>query len=108
MTIEIDPYSRLNFAQLMTGSDGTREVEWWDLPVIRKISPADSDTTLRVENHVRIDRLANDYLNSSILWDVIAEINGFRLLPMALRFGDMIRIPSQIRTMVSIRAKEDQ
>lgn len=108
MAIEIDTYSRLNYATLVKGSNGTKEVEWWDLPFIRRIGPAPDDTLLRVTSDARIDRLSYKNLGSPILWDVIAELNGFRLLPMALRFGDMIRIPSQIRTVTSIRSKEDQ
>lgn len=108
MPVQIDAYSRLNYSQLMKGSNGTREVEWWDLPFIRRIKPAPDDIIYTVTTHDRIDKLAYKYLGSPIFWDVIAETNGMRLLPMALRFGDKIRIPSQVRTVTSIRTRQEQ
>lgn len=103
MSVVISENSRLNDAEWVVASNGTENIEFWDLPMAAQIKPADDDLLYRVDKTDRKDNIAWNQYRDPRLWDVIADINGMSLLPVDLKPGDLIRLPSYNRVVVSIR-----
>jgi hypothetical protein len=86
----ISQYSRLRF-----GSPGTIDgIEFWDVLDLPVLPEQSDDISYQVQGGDRIDRLANKFYGDPELWWVIAEANGFEILPTDLNEGEFIRIPS--------------
>lgn len=96
--------SRLRKTAWVVENNGTEDVEFWDLPVQPKIKPDPTDTIVAVDKSWRIDQIASDLYRDASLWDVIAETNGFRLLPQDMHVGEKIRLPTYQRVLSKIRS----
>jgi len=104
MTIRIRETSRLRFANLSI----IEGVESWDLPIYPVVEPAQDDLIHIVELSDRIDRIANRYYQAPDLWWVIALANDYKLLPVSLKEGHRIRIPSGRRVFTEILRRAGQ
>jgi nucleoid-associated protein YgaU len=47
-----------------------------------------------VQGSERLDQLAHRYYDDPVLWWVIAMANDLDLIPTALNYGEVLRIPS--------------
>lgn len=90
MTVRVDNYSRLGFADLLL-QDG---YEFWGPVFLTEIEPQSDDTSYTVRSGDRIDRLAFEFYGDPILWWVLAVANGLELLPSDLSEGQVLRVPS--------------
>jgi hypothetical protein len=81
-------------------------VEFWDLPRLPDIKPAEDDLLYEVKDTDRIDMIANMRLKDPRLWDIIAQANEYRLIPNELKPGTLIRLPSIARTLSELRNKQ--
>lgn len=90
MPVNVNNYSRLKFADLVTVGG----YEFWNPVFVDEIIPQDDDTSYTVNSNDRIDRLAFTFYGDPILWWVIACANNLELLPSALSEGMVLRIPS--------------
>jgi nucleoid-associated protein YgaU len=104
--IEIPTISRLIDADLVIADNGTEDIEFWDLPMPKRFETAVDDTIYTVDNLDTIDTLAFRVYGDARPWDVIADANGFFILPLELKPGDQIRVPSLIRFLRQIRPGE--
>jgi nucleoid-associated protein YgaU len=103
MAVFLTRNSRLKYATLVVESNGTEDIEWFDLPRLPRAVPAASDTIYTVTASDSIDGLASDVYGDSILWDLIADINMMWELPQELVPNTIIRIPSKNRALGNLR-----
>jgi len=103
MSVNVPVTSRLANTAWTKESNGTEDIEFWDLPIQEQIRTDPTDTILPVDKSWRIDGLASDFYGDPSLWDVIAETNGFRILPQDMKTGEKIRIPTYQRVLGEIR-----
>lgn len=90
MATIVKKHSRLRFTQILT-IDG---VEFWDMLDLPVIPVQPDDIQYQVQTQDRIDTLAFKFYGDSVLWWVIAYVNGMELVPNDLNVGDNLRIPS--------------
>lgn len=102
MTVRISKNSRLRFAPLVT-LDG---YEFWDMLVIDGIPVRSDEIQYTVQQHDRIDTLANQFYGDPILWWVLAVANGFEMLPNDLKVGGVIRVPSRAYVFSDVLARQ--
>jgi len=103
VTVRIPTTSRLNRSVWTVSNNGTDDIEFWDLPIFKRVPVDPTDTIIPVDKYFRIDQIAADLYQDSALWDVIAEANGFRRLPQDMKVGDKIRLPTYQRVITTIR-----
>lgn len=103
MPVTVYELSRLAKTDWVVASDGSQDVEFWDLPMHTQTKPAQDDLLYQVDKRDRIDQVAFNRYNDSRLWDVIADINGFATPPIDFVPGDTIRLPSYNRVILEIR-----
>lgn len=102
--IELERHSRLRYSELYVASNGTENIEWFDLPRLPRNVPDATDMVYTVDSGDRIDSLAFKRFGDPILWDVIADINHLRELPQELVPNSLIRLPSRTRVLTELRA----
>jgi nucleoid-associated protein YgaU len=88
---------------LIVGSNGTKDIEWFDLPRAPEVTPDATDTIYTVTSSDTIDGLADTLYGDPRLWDVIADVNLMRELPQEMTPNTIIRLPSRIRVTRDIR-----
>ncbi len=103
MSVSIFELSRLKSANWVVLNNGSKNIEFWDLPMARQIKPSQDDLIYQVDKRDRIDSIAFNRYNDSRLWDVIADINGLSIPPIDFVPGDAIRLPSYNRVIMEIR-----
>lgn len=102
--IELDRNSRLRYSTLYEASNGTRDIQWFDMPKLPRNVPAATDKVYAIDAGDRIDGIAFREYGDPILWDVIADINNLRELPQELVPNSVVRLPSRTRVMTDLRA----
>lgn len=85
--------SKLIFARAF--EDGG--VEFYGMPDIPVIEPADDDTIHEVVDGDRIDLLSDRYYGRQDRGWIIAQANGIEIYPNGINTGDQLRIPSDKR-----------
>lgn len=103
MSVTIYELSRLRKTDWVIESDGSKDVEFWDLPMNSQTKPARDDLLYQVDQRDRIDTVAFNRYGDARLWDVIADINEFSVPPIDFVPGDTIRLPSYQRVILEIR-----
>ena len=103
MPVTINELSRLRKANWVSLSNGSSNIEFWDLPMSKQTKPAQDDILYQIDLNDRIDNVSFRRYGDSMLWDVIADINNISIPPLDFKPGDAIRLPSFNRVVVEIR-----
>lgn len=87
--------SHNSWANLATLRDIER-LEFWELPRFPDVEERrDDDTLYRVQQTDRIDNLAFKFYEDPGLWWILAIVNDLRLLPVDLKPGRTLKVPSR-------------
>lgn len=90
MAVNIPPFSRLRFTELLT-IDG---VEFWDMVDFPTVPEQTDDLHYQTNAVDRLDTLAHRFYGNSIYWWIIAVANDMDLIEVELNVGTLLRIPS--------------
>jgi nucleoid-associated protein YgaU len=104
MPVEIRRRSRLAKATLVIASDGTKDVEFWDVALGEAVEPDGTDVLVTVSSTDRLDSIAQTAYGDPRLWDVIGVANGLEIPPLDVKVGDVLRIPGRERVEKVLRA----
>jgi len=102
-SITIPETSRLKNAELVVESNGSKDILFWDLPILPLVVPDPTDRIINTPNAVRLDQVSSDNYDTPHYWDLIAQANFFSLIPGDAKPGTKIRLPSLTRITTTLR-----